>query len=245
MSAGAADPPALRAVVLDMDGVVVDSEPVSLEVIAELLAEHGSPVEEDALRALVGVPLATVMGRVAAMMPVPVDVAPLLAEYRRRYLPRLEARATATPGLRELIDGVRSAGWGLAMATSSSPAEARVVLRALDLVGRFDVVVTAADVARPKPAPDLYLLATARLAVAPHEAIAVEDSSSGLRAALAARVTCVAVATATSRGQDHAGAALVVSSLTELSVDRFRLVHREASRSWPAGRAPLRSRSSG
>jgi len=94
-------------------------------------------------------------------------------------------------------------GW----ATSSSPAEAHVVLQALGLAGQFDVVVTAADVVRAKPAPDLYLLATARLAVTPQQAIAVEDSSSGLQAALAAGVTCIGMATSSSRGQDHAGAA--------------------------------------
>src|SRR4249920_1444459 len=109
MSVSAADPPALRAVVLDMDGVVVDSEPVSLEVIAELLAEHGAAVEEDALLAVVGTPLVTAIRRLSVGLPAEVGVDDLVQEYRRRYLPRLQASAEPTPGLLELVNDVRSA----------------------------------------------------------------------------------------------------------------------------------------
>ena len=169
MSVSAADPPALRAVVLDMDGVVVDSEPVSLEVIAELLTDHGLAVEEDALWTLVGVPLATVIEPAQRR-------APGRGGRRRRW-----SRSTgvgtcrgcrrapsATPGL-----------LGARRATSVRPGTGwrwrprRPRPRRAWCCRRWTWPSSSTSWSplptwrEPKPAPDLYLLATARLAVAP------------------------------------------------------------------------------
>jgi HAD superfamily hydrolase (TIGR01509 family) len=95
------------------------------------------------------------------------------------------------PGAREWLGFVAGMGIPLGLATSSGPALVRERLG--ELVSIFDAVVTRADVARGKPHPDLYLEAAARLGVAPEECLAVEDSPTGARAALAAGMPVVVI----------------------------------------------------
>jgi HAD superfamily hydrolase (TIGR01509 family) len=130
------------------------------------------------------------------------------------------------PGAREWLAFVAGLGIPLGLATSSGPALVRERLG--ELASAFAAVVTRADVARGKPHPDLYLEAAARLGVAPGAALAVEDSPTGARAALAAGMPVVVVPDLVATPPDVAG--LVVGVFD--SLDALR----EAARGWVASR---------
>lgn len=208
--------PRLRGVIFDMDGVVVDSEPLSMAVITEVIGEQGGQVDDGLLAGLAGVSLPEVLRVAAAHSGQDLDAQALYRSYRQRYLPRLRAGAVATPGLARLLAALAGAGVAIGLASSSSQAEIDVVVRALGLGPVLAAIASADEVARPKPAPDVYRLAVSRLGTGPGRVVAIEDSATGMAAARAAGLVCVGVRTPVTRGQDFQDAALLVNSLTEL-----------------------------
>jgi HAD superfamily hydrolase (TIGR01509 family) len=208
----------LRGVIFDMDGVVVDSEPLSMMTIAEVIGEHGGHADPALLAELTGVSLGEAIKVAAAHSGVALDAAALHRSYQQRYLPRLRARAVPTPGLARLITALQAARVPIGLASSSSLTEIDVVVRALGLGPALGAVASADEVARPKPAPDVYRLAIKRLGTGPGGVVAIEDSATGAASASAAGLLCVGVRTAATQGHDLKEAVLIVNSLEELDL---------------------------
>ncbi|MGE0218308.1 HAD-IA family hydrolase [Mycolicibacterium sp.] len=131
----------------------------------------------------------------------------------------------ARPGVRRLAAAARAAGWQLAVASTSAHASVRGVLEHVmgaELAARF-TVFAGDDVRAKKPAPDIYLLALQRLQLAAHQAVVVEDSAIGVRAALAAGPQVIATTSAYTADEDLSGACIVVSSLGEPGGEPLRV----------------------
>ena len=207
---------ALRGVIFDMDGVVVDSEPLSMTTITEIIREHGGHADPALLAGLTGVSLTEALKVAAAHSGRALDTAALHRSYQERYLPRLRACAVPTPGLTRLITALRAARVPIGLASSSSLTEIDAVVRALRLGPALSAVASADEVARPKPAPDVYRLAIKRLGTGPDGLVAIEDSATGAASANAAGLLCVGVRTAATRAHDLKEAILIVNSLEEL-----------------------------
>jgi len=122
-------------------------------------------------------------------------------------------------GVREYVADAKRLGLRLAVASSSSRAWVLGHLERLHLNADWDAVRTRDDVARTKPAPDLYLSAVAALGVAPKEAVAFEDSANGIAAAKDAGLLCVAVPNALTAGMDLSRADLRLASLAETPLE--------------------------
>jgi putative hydrolase of the HAD superfamily len=208
----------LRGVIFDMDGVVVDSEPLSLRTIAEVVADRGGNADAAGFGDLVGRSLDDALTLAAARSGRDLGVDDLRRAYDQRYLPALRATAVANPGLGALTGALRGAGVPIALASSSRLSEIGAVVAALGLGDLLTAVASGEEVPRPKPAPDVYLLAMRRLGLDAAGVVAIEDSASGVAAAVAAGLACVAVRTALTGGHDHGAASLTVSSLTELDL---------------------------
>jgi HAD superfamily hydrolase (TIGR01509 family) len=184
--------PTLGAVTFDMDGLLVDSEPVWFQAESAVMERlHGTWVHGDQ-DVLVGGSM-------------PTTVAYLLSKGTRSAEPAAVARwlldamvdllttgpLPVLPGAVELVAEVQAAGLPYALVTSSEPAVVDAVLAKVDV--KFPVIVCAADVSHAKPDPEGYLLAAAKLGVEPRHAIALEDSVNGVLAAEAAGYRTVAV----------------------------------------------------
>jgi HAD superfamily hydrolase (TIGR01509 family) len=208
----------LRGVIFDMDGVVVDSEPLSLRTIAEVVAGRGSAEDPAALGDLIGRTLDDALTIAAARSGSHLPVEDLRQAYDERYLPRLRDTAEPNPGLMELMAALREAKIPMALASSSRLTEINAVVAALRLGDLLAAIASGEEVRHAKPAPDVYLLAMRRLGLGPAGLVAIEDSASGVAAAVAAGLACVAVRTALTSGHDHGPAALTVGSLTDLDV---------------------------
>jgi HAD superfamily hydrolase (TIGR01509 family) len=209
----------LRGVIFDMDGVVVDSEPLSMMTIAEIIGEHGGSADPALLAGLTGVNLAEALEVAAAHSGRALDTAALHRSYQERYLPRLRACAVPTPGLARLIAALQAARVPIGLASSSSLTEIDVVVRALRLGPALSAVASADEVARPKPAPDVYRLAIKRLGTGTDGVVAIEDSATGAASAIAARLLCIGVRTAATQAHDLKEAILIVNSLEELDLE--------------------------
>lgn len=181
-----------EAVLWDMDGTLIDTEPYWIAEERALVEEAGgSWSDEDALD-LVGNDLIRSAEIILGRSPVtgtPAQVVDrLLAGVVRRTRELLPWR----PGARELLADLAAQGVPNALVTMSWTALAEVLVQDLP-DGTFDTVVTGDQVARGKPAPDPYLLAAERLGVAPRDCVALEDSPTGVRSALAAGVPTIAI----------------------------------------------------
>ena len=189
-----------------MDGVVIDSEPLSMATITEIIGERGGRADPALLGELTGVSLDEALAVAAERSGRVIDAADLHSAYQQRFLPRLRAAAARTPGLTRLIAALQTAGVPLALASSSSLAEIDAVVAALGLGSVLRAIASGEEVPRHKPAPDVYLLAVERLGAGSAGVLAIEDSATGVAAAAAAGLGCVAVRTPATRAHDFSSA---------------------------------------
>ena len=184
-----------RAVIFDMDGLLLDTETLWHEAEAELFARHGAEfTHEDQMR-VIGTNFEVTARYFAERLGWPFERrAELVHESTALMRDRVRIQVDARPGAVELIEGLRELdGIRVGLASNSPRHLVDDALATAGLVDAFDAIVTSDDVDHAKPAPDIYLLACHRLGVDPSEAVALEDSTSGVTAAKAAGLTCIAV----------------------------------------------------
>ena len=182
----------IEAVVFDMDGVLVDTEHLWDEVREELTREWGGRYTPEAQQAMMGMSSHEWSRYLHETVGLREPPEAINAEVVRRMLARYETDLPVVPGAVEAVRRLAAAGFRLALASSSNRELIDAVLRAIDLTALFEVTVSSEEVARGKPAPDVYLEAARRLGVPPARGAAVEDSASGIRAAQAAGMRVIA-----------------------------------------------------
>lgn len=186
----------MRAVIFDMDGVLVDSEPLINAAALAMFKEKGLTVQPDDFLPFVGAGEERYIGGVAETYRFPLD---LTAAKRRTYEIYLElapAQLEAFPGARDFVLACRAAGLLVAVASSADKIKVAANLQKLGLPAEsWDAVVTGERVRRKKPAPDGFLAAAQDMNIEPTACVVVEDAVNGIRAAKAAGMRCIAVAT--------------------------------------------------
>ena len=182
-----------EAVVFDCDGLLMDTEPCWTVAETELFARRGLAfgLEEKAL--VIGKSLAASCGLLAGLFGEPGGAEAIAEELLALVTEVIGSRAEAMPGAKDLVEQVVLAGLPVAVASNSPRSLLDVALARGGFT--FPVSVAADEVARPKPAPDIYLRACALLGVAPGDTLAFEDSMAGLRSARAAGIRVVGVPT--------------------------------------------------
>lgn len=221
------------AVVCDMDGLLVDSERLERRVWQAAAADRGVALDDARFATFVGHPADEGDRMLVRHYGAAFDVAAFRASCHRRMRALMAAEGVALrPGALAWLEFVAGHGLPLALATSSGPGLVRE--RVGELLPRFAAVVTRADVARGKPFPDLYLAAAAQLGVAPADCLALEDSPTGARSAIAAGMPVVVVPDLVAPPDDvRARAAGVYDSLDA--------VRAAAARAWGAARRAARA----
>jgi HAD superfamily hydrolase (TIGR01509 family) len=182
----------VAAVVFDLDGVLIDSEPVWEQVRRQYVADHGGRWQPDSQQRLMGMSTPEWSSYLATELGVDAPPSRIAREVVEEVGQRYEMDLPLMPGAVEAVHRL-AACWPLGLASSASRPLIDRVLAATGMTSLFDVTVSTEEVRRGKPAPDVYLTVVKRLAVAPAQAVAVEDSSNGLRSASAAGLLVVAV----------------------------------------------------
>src|SRR5260370_6013346 len=183
----------VRAVIFDLDGVLVDSEPNYLESEQRLLADYGIRFTAQMKRQYIGMGTREMLDDVASRFGIPERVDVLVARKNAYYLEIAAGSTKPYPQPRRLLMLLHEHGYPLAVASGSSADVIEAVLSAASLSGYFDALLSAESVARGKPAPDLFLAAARRLDIEPEGCLVIEDSSYGVQAAIAADMRCIAV----------------------------------------------------
>lgn len=187
--------PTIQAVLFDMDGVLTDSEPLICMAAVQMFQEKGLRVKREDFLPFVGTGEDRYLGGVAAQYGFAVDLIEAKQRTYEIYLALVPSMLRAFPGAQTLVRSCQSQGLKVALVSSADAIKIQANLSQIGLPSNiWDAVVTAEDVQQKKPAPDLFLAAARQLNLRPEECVVVEDAISGIEAAQAAGMRCVAIA---------------------------------------------------
>lgn len=211
----------LECVLFDMDGLLIDSEPLQFRAYRDAFAHFGYNLDRDGWTRWHNVEASA--ARFIEDEGIDIDVAEVRALKKITYEKMIDEDLELKPGAGELVQAC-AAEFRLALVSGSRPESIERCLQKFDLLKHFSVQVSGADQARSKPYPDAYLEAMRQLDIGPDRAIALEDSASGFRAAIAANLPCVVCPDHFRAPPENAfdGAVLLVNSLCEITPDRLR-----------------------
>lgn len=182
------------SVIFDLDGTLVDSEPNYFEAGRRVLAAHGVfDFDWDAHTRFIGIGTRETLEILRARYAIDAPLGELLAAKNRAYLELASASTDVFPEMRAFVERLAEAGVPMAVASGSSRAAIEAVLAGTGLAARIPVTVSAEEVGRGKPEPDVFLEAARRLGAAPHDCVVLEDAPPGAAAARAAGMRCIAV----------------------------------------------------
>ncbi len=221
------DAPMLKAVIFDMDGVIIDSEPFHWEVNKKIFKHLGITIADEEYRNFLGVSntdMWTVLKRQYGLSQ-PVGV--LVAMQVKGNIDFLrKERFQPIPGVVELIRNLKSETISVGLASSSPYDVIDIVLHSFGIAKGFDAVVSGEDFEKSKPAPDIFLKAADLLRAYPEQCTVIEDTTHGVAAAKAARMVCIGFANEHSSPQDLTKADLIVRDLASLNVQKIQSLTR-------------------
>ena len=183
-----------RALVFDMDGVMIDSEPLWRRAEVTCFGEVGLTLQESDCIQTTGLRIDEAVGYWFERHPWQgASVDEVAAKIIERMRETIHAQGEPMAGVFESIEAAQSLGWRLGLASSSPKVLIEAVLERFELTSCFEAVCSAEDEERGKPAPDVYLAAVRALALEPRDCVAIEDSANGVVSATAAGLRCIAI----------------------------------------------------
>jgi beta-phosphoglucomutase-like phosphatase (HAD superfamily) len=214
----------IGTVIFDMDGVLIDSEPVHQHNERQIFRELGIEVTEEEHKSYVGSSARDSWERLVQKHGIHKTVDDLLEMGRCRYLDQLLSGdgVSLCAGSIGLIELFERAGYGLLLASSATRKTIHTVLDHFGLKRHFSVIVSADDIRRSKPAPDPFLKAADLAGVDPGSCLVIEDSTNGVLAAKAAGMYCIGYQNPSGFHQDLSAADRVVHALTEVTLHMVR-----------------------
>ena len=187
----------MKAVIFDLDGVIIDSEPLHFRLETQLFSELGITLTDAEYESFVGTAGREMFTRLKDRFDLPQSVEDMLTEGRRRYMEVLQNEGIPViPGIPELVAALSEAGMHLAVASSAPHEQIDLVMGDSNLEGSlgrfFPVRVSGDDVDRSKPHPAIFLKTAELLKIAPEDCWVIEDSENGIKSALSAGMSCIA-----------------------------------------------------
>jgi HAD superfamily hydrolase (TIGR01509 family) len=205
----------IDAILFDMDGVLMDSEPLHLRATQFALGERARYTERDN-QSFFGATDPEMFRILRILFDLDASTDELVRRKHEHLVCLIRTEGRGLPGVPEIPLRLREAGFRLGLVSASARAVIDAILKAVGLSGAFETVVSGDEVARGKPAPDGYLMAARRLAIEPERCFVVEDTRNGVLAAKAAGMTVAAVPGPATIHEDFSPADLVLPSLEAL-----------------------------
>jgi len=204
-------------VIFDMDGVLADTGPIHFESWVKMAAEIGMEFTREMFEQTFGQQSNTITRKLVGP-----EVDKSLVEYwgnlkERYYRQMVKEKLTPLPGVLRIIKELKKEGFKLAIGSSGPPENVELLLTSLEIKDYFDAIITAAEVKKGKPEPDVFLIAAKVLNIIPTNCLVIEDAPVGIEAAKRAGMISIALTT-THNKEELLGAQLIIKDLTEINV---------------------------
>ena len=212
----------MKAVIFDMDGVLVDSQPYHFKADIDTMAEYGVIKDQKFYESFAGTLTADRMRTLKEMFGLDVPVEEMTIK-RENMILDIMGKEDIKPvsGIPEFLRSIKEKGLTTAVASSSDYKLINLILDRLKIAQYFDSVTSGSDVKRGKPSPDVFLLAAERIGIGPSECLVVEDSENGVKAAKAAGMKALGYINPTSGKQDLSLADFITDDFKKISIDMF------------------------
>lgn len=209
-----------KAVIFDMDGVILDSEPLhSLSIERALIAYGKKPVFNDqGVIHEVGSDGNESAARILADYEIPDSLKEFRNKRRKIFEEIIKEKLEPLPGVIELLKLLEKNNYRIGLASNRFLDHILIILDNLGIKESFDVIVGPSDARRPKPEPDIYIDTAKEMSVESNECVAIEDSETGVAAAVGAGMKVIAVPNKFTKHQDFSKAAAIVNSLHEINL---------------------------
>lgn len=208
----------VRALIFDMDGVLVDSEPLHLLAYQELFSVHAIEYTEAHNQEFLGCKDIAMAEILVERWTLPFSPEQLVQNKETILARLLRSDAQMRPGVTKLLEEARALNIPCAVASSATLPTIQLVVDVLGIRQYFHHLSSGDEVEHGKPAPDVFLLAAKRLGVPPEHCLVIEDTFNGIKAAKAAGMFCIAIPCDATRHQDHSQADVNLNSLEEVSL---------------------------
>lgn len=212
----------IKAVIFDMDGVLVDSEPYQFRAFQKVFKPYGVKLTRKNFTGFGKTVLENVT-EIAKQNGITADISELVKERQKIYLSLIKGNIKAVKGAENLVKELSSI-YPLAIASSSVIKIILLNLDCMKLADKFKVFVGGDMVPNGKPSPDIFLKASELLNVSPDSCLVIEDAENGVKAAKAAGMACIAVPNKYTKNQDFSMADKAVKSLSEISIEQIETI---------------------
>lgn len=210
----------IKAIIFDMDGVLVDSEPFHIEIEKQQFLQSKLSVSNEEHHQYMGVASDVMWKEIAEHHSINVSVEDLIEQFKIKsiqYFSELD-EIPVMPGLVDLLERLSRKNYPMAVASSSYPEIIEIILEKTGLRKYFDVVVSSQEAGKSKPEPDVFLLAARKLGIPANDCLVIEDSANGIKAAQAAGMSCVAYHGPGANPQSQKEADAIVKSYAQLAM---------------------------
>lgn len=209
----------IKAVIFDMDGVIIDSEPLHYKVFMDYTKrKFGLTISNEEYNTFIGTSNKSIYAKLRERYNIKGDIDAIIKEYEEECIEFLLSSKSEKPipGVDTLIKNLHQEQIKLALASSSPKKHINIILDLFDMSQYFEVKVSGQEVKNGKPAPDIFLQAAEMIHVLPEECLVFEDSKNGIAAAKEAGMKCIAFYNPNSGNQDLSRADQIVKSFSEV-----------------------------
>jgi beta-phosphoglucomutase family hydrolase len=210
----------IRAVIFDMDGVIVESESAHVEAEKQILSKYGITISADELHEYAGTTAKKMFTELIKKYKLKVEVERILLEKEQILFKFLEEDAQPTKGIMELLVRLKQRNMKLCIGSSSPMKQIEYILKKLNIACLFDFAVGSDNILHSKPDPEVFLKAAAGLGLEPQECLVVEDAKLGVEAAKRAGMKCIGYKNPNSGNQDLSKADIMIDTFSQLNLEK-------------------------
>ncbi len=215
--------PGLKAVIFDMDGVIIDSEPMHVKIETNLFEKLGVEIQKSDHESYIGMPIEDLWTKVKNDFNLTNDVEELMENHRQEIYNYMSSTdLPVLPNVKKIITEVHEQNLKLAVASSSPKEIINLVVERLELKNSFNFLISGEEVTKGKPDPEIFIEAAKQLSVSPEECLVIEDSKNGVIAAKESGMKCIGFQNINSGSQDLSKADDIIDSMEKLTLTRIK-----------------------
>ena len=208
----------MKAIIFDMDGVIIDSEPLHFELEVELLGELGVKISKEEHGTFVGTTDYNMWSTFKDRFDLKLSVEEIIEIKKKRFIQNID-KIKLVDNFHEFILKLHKEEYLIGLASSNNRKIVDLIIERFKLGKYFKVSITGDDVSKGKPDPEIFLKAAQKMSVNPYDCLVIEDAANGVAAAKSAGMKCIGLKNPNSGNQDLSKADLVVNNFNELDLD--------------------------